>query len=276
VGALAKILRAPAVRTAAVAAGLPSLLPPVLRKAAASAAPQAAYDASIAAWLTALTPSGASALEAAGAVAPLVDVLRSAAKEKVVRAAALALGAMMGAPAPTGPAAGGAAVAAGAARAVDGLLAQTWEDADVAAALEAVRDAVAAAADAAASWDAYRAEVLSGRLAWTPAHTSPAFWAAHAPRLEDRDAQVLRVLVRLLDGAAAGGDARTLAVACSDLAAYAGAVPHGRGVLTSIGAKEAAVRLLAHADDDVRRHALAAVQGLVLSRERLQFLNAGG
>ena len=44
----------------------------------------------------------------------------------------------------------------------------------------------------------------------------------------------------------------------------------------AVGAKEAAVRLLAHADDDVRRHALAAVQGMVLSRERLQFLNAGG
>ena len=272
--ALARMLRQPAARVAAARAGAPALLVPVLRKAAASGAPQAAYDASISAWLLALTPAGADGLEGAGAVATLIDVLRSAAKEKVVRAASLALNALLTAPGATGPAAGGAAVTAGAARTLDALLAQSWDDADVVEALTSVKDAVTTATDAAASWDAYRAEILSGRLSWSPAHTSSAFWAAHAPRLEDRDAQLLRVLVRLLEGGASGNDTRTLAVACSDLARYAGAVPHARGVLNAIGAKDAAVRLLAHPDPDVRRHALAAVQGMVLSRDRLQYLNA--
>ena len=272
--ALARLLRQPAARVAAARAGAPALLVPVLRKAAASGAPQAAYDASISAWLLALTPAGADGLEGGGAVPALVDVLRTATKEKVVRAASLALGALMAAPGATGPAAGGAAVTAGASRTLDALLAQSFDDDDVVEALTSVKDAVTAATDAAASWDSYRAEILSGRLSWSPAHTSNAFWAAHASRLEDRDAQLLRVLVRLLDGGAAGGDTRTLAVACSDLARYAGAVPHARGVLNAIGAKDAAVRLLAHADPDVRRHALAAVQGMVLSRDRLQYLNA--
>ena len=83
--------------------------------------------------------------------------------------------------------------------------------------------------------------------------------------------QVLRVLVKLLE---TSRDPTTLAVACADLAAYVSVVPHGRAVLADLRAKELAMRLLAHADGGVRRHALAAVQRLVLSRDRLEFLNA--
>jgi hypothetical protein len=36
------------------------------------------------------------------------------------------------------------------------------------------------------------------------------------------------------------------------------------------------MRLFAHPDPDVRRHALAAVQGMVLGRDRMQYLNAVG
>ena len=50
-----------------------------------------------------------------------------------------------------------------------------------------------AARAAAATWEGYRAEVLSGALAWGPAHGSPDFWAAHAAKLEDRDLQACRV-----------------------------------------------------------------------------------
>jgi hypothetical protein len=62
-------------------------------------------------------------------------------------------------------------------------------------------------------------------------------------------------------------DAVTLAVACADVASYLAAVPHGRAVVGDLGGKGAVMRLLAHADPEVRRHALAAVQRLVLPRE---------
>ena len=90
-----------------------------------------------------------------------------------------------------------------------------------------------------------------------------------------RDAEVLRSLVRLLS--APSSDATTLAVACSDLARYAdasGAPDRARALLTSLGANAHATRLLAHADPEVRRHALAAVQRIVLSRDKLQYLNS--
>ena len=101
------------------------------------------------------------------------------------------------------------------------------------------------------------------------------FWSANARRLEERDAEVLRSLVRLLS--APSSDATTLAVACSDLARYAdasGAPDRARALLTSLGANAHATRLLAHADPEVRRHALAAVQRIVLSRDKLQYLNS--
>jgi V-type H+-transporting ATPase subunit H len=180
-------------------------------------------------------------------------------------------------------AAGTAAVEAGLERAAAARAAQAWADPDLPPLLAALGAAAADAAAAASTWDAYRAEVLSGRLRWGPAHTSPAFWAEHGSRLEDRGLQVLKVLVAMLQAGAGGGggggagvstapaavDATTLAVACADVASYLAAVPHGRSVLADLGGKAAAMRLLAHADPEVRRHALAAVQRLVLPREVL-------
>ena len=342
-GALAKLLRAREARSAAAAAGAPRLLVPLVQRltgsssaapsassatAAAAAAcapsvpatPQLAYDLCISLWQLALTPQGAEAAVSAGAVPALTDVLRAAvaAKEKVVRAAAQALRALLspaggGAEAPSASpapsasappsastptsstsasalatAAGAAAVSCGLARACDSLLAQQWDDPDVPGALRACREASAAAARRAASWPAYRAEVLGGRLAWGPAHDGSGgggggsddpsgglgFWQRNAARLEERDAEVLRSLVRLL--AAPSSDAETLAVACSDLARYADASAdpeRARGQLSSLGANAHATRLLAHADPEVRRHALAAVQRIVLSRDKLHYLN---
>lgn len=349
-GALAKLLRGREARGAAAAAGAPRLLVPLVQRLTGSssgsggdgsggtapsvpATPQLAYDLCISLWQLALTPKGAEAAVAAGAVPALTDVLRAAvaAKEKVVRAAAQALKALLvagggnssaeggsasdapstSAPSSSSPpssstssatatAAGAAAVSCGLARVCDSLLAQQWDDPDVAAALRACRDGAAAAARRACSWPAYRSEVLGGRLAWGPAHEGPGgsgggggfalgtaggdssappppvdFWAANAARLEERDAEVLRSLVRLL--AAPSSDATTLAVACSDLARYVDASSsseRARALLASLGANVQATRLLAHPDAEVRRHALSAVQRIVLSRDKLQYLNS--
>ena len=335
-GALSKLLRARAAREAAAVAGAPRLLVPLVRRLTSGpgasssssssstfsapsvpATPQLAYDLCISLWQLSLTPRGAEAAVAAGAVPALTDVLRAAvaAKEKVVRAAAQALKALLvtgaeggggGAAAPSTPssspssppstsssssataiAAGAAAVSCGLARVCDSLLAQQWDDPDVSAALRTCREGSAAAARRACSWPAYRAEVLGGRLAWGPAHEggggggggaggdAPNFWQANARRLEERDAEVLRSLVRLLG--APSSDATTLAVACSDLARYADASAspeRSRALLASLGANAHATRLLAHPDPEVRRHALAAVQRIVLSRDKLQYLNS--
>lgn len=58
------------------------------------------------------------------------------------------------------------------------------------AALEALKEALAANIKLLSSWDKYKKEVLSGSLDWSPMHTSDLFWLENAPKFEERDFQV--------------------------------------------------------------------------------------
>lgn len=68
--------------------------------------------------------------------------------------------------------------------------AQNWEDEDVTAVLEALKELLAANIQLLSSWDKYKKEVLSGSLDWSPMHTSNQFWAENATKFEERDFQV--------------------------------------------------------------------------------------
>ncbi len=67
---------------------------------------------------------------------------------------------------------------------------QNWEDEDVTAALEAMKEALAANIKLLSSWEKYKKEVLSGSLDWSPTHTSEQFWVENAAKFEERDFQV--------------------------------------------------------------------------------------
>lgn len=97
--------------------------------------------------------------------------------------------------------------------------------------------------------------------------------AAHAQenieRFEEKDWQVLRVLIQLLQTTT---DARVAAVACSDLAHFADAHPHGRYIVNDLGGKPAVMARMADADGEVAKHALLCVQRLMLGRDKLDVL----
>ena len=67
---------------------------------------------------------------------------------------------------------------------------QSWEDEDVAAALEWLKERLAEDIKLLSSWDKYKKEVLSGSLEWSPMHTSDQFWLENSPKFEERDCQV--------------------------------------------------------------------------------------
>lgn len=71
---------------------------------------------------------------------------------------------------------------------------QNWEDEDVTAALEALKEALAANIKLLSSWEKYKKEVLSGSLDWSPMHTSEQFWVENAAKFEERDFQVDNLL----------------------------------------------------------------------------------
>jgi len=82
----------------------------------------------------------------------------------------------------------------------------------------------------------------------------------------------LRTLVAAAGDADA--DARTLAVACHDLGEFATHYPAGRFLVHDLKGKECAMRLLAHANDEVRKQALLCTQKLLVAK--WQFLDKPG
>ena len=67
---------------------------------------------------------------------------------------------------------------------------QNWEDEDVGATLEWLKEKLADDIKLLSSWDKYKKEVLSGSLEWSPMHTSEQFWLENSPKFEERDCQV--------------------------------------------------------------------------------------
>ena len=59
-------------------------------------------------------------------------------------------------------------------------------------------------------------------------------------------------------------DAQTLAVACHDIGEFVKHHPEGRRLMTQFGAKLAVMSILKHSDPEVQKHALTAVQRLMV------------
>ena len=49
------------------------------------------------------------------------------------------------------------------------------------------------------SYDEYVTEVRSGRLEWSPVHRSEKFWRENAAKLNDKNYELLRILITLLE-----------------------------------------------------------------------------
>lgn len=49
------------------------------------------------------------------------------------------------------------------------------------------------------NFDKYRKEVMSGQLEWGPMHTTEVFWRDNVEKFEERDFQLLRVLLKLIE-----------------------------------------------------------------------------
>ena len=147
-----------------------------------------------------------------------------------------------------------------------------FHDEELLAALTDLEDEVLARRKEASSWDRYAAELMSGTMDWTAAHTDEGFWRENASKLTDNNCRLLRTLVAAAGNA--GADARTLAVACHDLGEFATHYPAGRFLVHDLKGKECAMRLLAHANDEVRKQALLCTQKLLVAK--WQFLDRPG
>ncbi|KAG8343047.1 putative ATP synthase [Trypanosoma vivax] len=116
------------------------------------------------------------------------------------------------------------------------------------------------------SFSEYRGEVLSGRLEWTPVHTSAKFWQNNVNQIEKNSYEVLAALGDLL---MSSSDDCTLAVACYDLGEIVRHHPTGRALLQlpqMQGVMAQVMALMSHEKSEVAKNALLAVQKILVQR----------
>lgn len=65
--------------------------------------------------------------------------------------------------------------------------------------LEVLEERLAVNIQLLSSFDKYKREVLGGNLDWGPMHTSDQFWRDNTSKLEEKDFQIIRVLLKLLE-----------------------------------------------------------------------------
>jgi V-type H+-transporting ATPase subunit H len=250
---------------------------------------QLLYEATLCTWQLSFERTAAEALAVPSLIGGLVDILRLAHKEKLVRVALLALKNLLTIPGKA-VALEYAAVEKGLPKAIEVRSMQTWDDEDIPPLLEWMTDHLEHGILSMSSFERYKGELQSGRLTWGPMHDSEIFWSENAEKLIDKNCALLKLLLGLLDPTNNGGlddigiginsggsnaaDSTTVAIACKDLANFVRHAPHGRGVAADLGAKEVAMRLMMHPDVQVQREAFMLVQAMLLSKDKLNYISA--
>ena len=254
--ALRGLLTSPCWRAhCATATTAPGQLAGVLTSQAAHA--QVVYEAGVAMWLLTFEPAIATA-PPQSFIPALVSALKSAKKDKVVRVCLLSLASLS-----TSPANADTMVAASLQKPLALLASRRWADEEVTTALSDLETALDASLSASSSFDAYRAEVNSGLLSWTPVHTSPLFWSTAISDFETANYRILRTLKSLLSSE----DPQVVAVAAHDVGEFARVHPFGRRIVGELGIKAPLLALLSSAHPEVRKHALYASQKLLVGEK---------
>nr|CAG4640767.1 EOG090X044C [Eulimnadia texana] len=136
-----------------------------------------------------------------------------------------------------------------------------FDDEDLIADIEFLNEKLQASIQDLSSFDEYATEVKSGRLEWSPVHKSEKFWRENAPRLVEKNYELLKMLVRLLES---NQDPLVLAVASFDIGEFVRHYPRGKNIIEQLGGKQLVMQLLSHEDPNVRYEALLAVQKLMV------------
>ncbi|XP_033228927.1 V-type proton ATPase subunit H [Belonocnema kinseyi] len=136
-----------------------------------------------------------------------------------------------------------------------------FDDEDITGDIEFLNDRLQASVQDLSSYDEYSTEVKSGRLEWSPVHKSAKFWRENASRLNEKNYELLRILVHLLE---TSKDPLVLSVASFDIGEYVRHYPRGKHVIEQLGGKQRVMQLLSHEDPNVRYEALLAVQKLMV------------
>lgn len=136
-----------------------------------------------------------------------------------------------------------------------------FEDPDITEDIEFLNETLQSSVQDLSSFDEYSTEVKSGRLEWSPVHKSERFWRENVARLNEKNYELLKILIRLMD---TSRDPLILSVAAHDIGEYVRHYPRGKHVIEQLGGKQLVMQHLTHEDPNVRYEALLAVQKLMV------------
>ncbi|KAI9599292.1 armadillo-type protein [Syncephalis fuscata] len=217
--------------------------------------PQMQYQIVVCVWLLTFDVHIAETIDRYyDIIAPLINIAKSAIKEKVIRVCVATFKNLVE-----------KALAQNVASMLvhrllpccEQLASRKFQDADIYEDLKEVCDQLQLEFQNLSSFDAYVTELETERLDWTPVHTSEAFWQENVQRFNDNDYAYLKSLARLLETAT---NPTVLSVTVHDIGQYIKHFPQGKRIVQDIGAKQRIMTLMASEDNDVRYHALLAVQ----------------
>lgn len=268
ISALAVLLKERGCRQLFLKAGGVQLLAPLLKSSNSPSNSQLLYEICLCVWQLSYLKQAAELMGSSGLVRGLVDVCRTVQKEKVFRTSLASLRNLINYQ-DLGLASD--MVDAGLPKVVATRQLQSWGDEDIVEMLEYMDQKLKEGIQVLSSFEKYKKEVLSGSLDWTPMHTSEIFWRENIDMFEEKDFQVLRVLLKVIE---ASREAKTLAVGCYDLGMFITIHPQGRHIVSDLRGKELVMRLMSHPDQEVRKQALLCVQKIMLTKDKLEFLQS--
>lgn len=108
---------------------------------------------------------------------------------------------------------------------LDQLATRKFADEELVHDLALLRDELSSAYQSLNSFDEYASEVKSGKLRWSPPHTSALFWQENVARLEENGCEILHILYHLLSNST---DPVIVSVAANDLGEYVKNRPTGK------------------------------------------------
>ncbi|SAM06095.1 hypothetical protein [Absidia glauca] len=218
--------------------------------------PQKTYQVLFAIWLLTFQSTIAAQLnEKYDVISTLMEIAKSAVKEKVVRIT-MAIFKNLIERAPKNNLA--AMLVADLLSFVQHLASRKWSDQELIEDIEFIQEQLQENFQSLTTFEVYASEVETGKLEWSPPHQSENFWRLNADKLNDHDHQLLKQLARLLSVAQ---QSSVLAIACHDLGQYVKYVSKdGKRQLEKVGAKQKIMELMTHQDQQVRYQALTATQ----------------
>ncbi|XP_069474326.1 V-type proton ATPase subunit H [Ambystoma mexicanum] len=224
---------------------------------------QLQYQMIFSVWLLAFSPQMCEYLRRYNIIPVLSDILQESVKEKVTRIILAAFKNFLekSTERETRQEYALAMIQCKVLKQLENLEQQKYDDEDIVEDIKFLLDKLGESVQDLSSFDEYSSELKSGRLEWSPVHKSEKFWRENAPRLNEKNYELLKILTKLLE---VSDDPQVLAVAAHDVGEYVRHYPRGKRVIEQLGGKQLVMNHMHHEDQQVRYNALLAVQKLMV------------